>query len=209
MPHCTDCVYLCPPVLPSWPFSKVAKRALSNPTGKSCWCPGWRFHRCYLAAGSWRHVPIWWGKLNSGAFNISWKKASSPSTYRCRKKPGQSTGPHFERMHCPCPHQLLSQQLLLLLARASRSPCIMEVQGTFLLSSVQMHVSVGPVSHKPRILQVWSEPKTANIIQADLHGTPVTSYWLNQFPLGRWCNHGAGVNADIVSTRMRNMQCLL
>lgn len=43
----------------------------------------------------------------------------------------------------------------------------MEVQRTFLFSFLEMHGE--PDSHKPRILQVWSEPKTANIIQADLH----------------------------------------
>lgn len=70
-------------------------------------------------------------------------------------------------------------------------------------------MQVVPDSHKPRILQVWSEPKTANIIQAGLHGSQVIGYWLNQFPLGAWYNHGAGVNADIVSTRMRIMQGFL
>lgn len=207
--------YLCHPALPSWSFSNVAKKAPSNPAGKSCWWPEWSsedasgFHKCYLASGFWKRVPLWWGDLNGDALNISCRKTSRLSTYSCRKKPGQSTGPLFERMHYPCPHQVLPQQLLLLLAQALRSPRITEVQETFLFSCLQMHVSVGLVSHKPRILQVWSEPKTANIIQADLHGTPVTGYWLNQFPLGGWCNHGAGVNADIVSTRMRNMQCFL
>lgn len=179
----------------------------SNPRVRTCWETGWspehtfRFHRWYLALDSQNCECLWW------CYNTVCQKKSQPSTYRCMKKPGQNTRAPFERIHCPCPHQNPSQQLLQLWAWALRSPCLMEVQRTFLFSLLDMPEE--PDSHKPGILQVWSEPKTANIIQADLHGSLVTGYWLNQFPLGAWCNHRAGVNADIVPTRMRIMQGFL
>lgn len=89
---------------------------------------------------------------SGGVINTERQKKSWPSTYRCMKKPGQNTGAHFERIHCPCPHQIPSQQILQLLARALRSPCTMKVQRTFLFSFLEMHGE--PDSHKLRILQV-------------------------------------------------------
>lgn len=64
---------------------------------------------------------------SGGAINTVCQKKSWPSIYRCMKKPDQNTGDHFERIHCPCPHQIPSHQLLQLFAWALRSPCITEV----------------------------------------------------------------------------------